>query len=616
MVEHQHRLSSADEPRVGDVAAPVVDVVLLSNDEKLLAILREASSAHHALWQAATPDAAIELLVGGRCGILIADLALLHTDTLQLFERLQNQFPELIILATGRGDEEVAVASAISSGRIFRFLHKPVSPARASLFLGTATRRYGELRQINALALATLRQNARRPASNKLHWRVAAIAVVGAIALWLTIDRKSERVTSTSTQSPADDYLTRAQAAFRRDNLSGESQDNALSLYRAALNADPGNEEARSGVDRVMNALDKRAVAALRRGDEVAATTAIDQLQRAHPGHSHLGNLQRQLQTLSAQLAASSARQTRAATAAPVVVAGTPAVNTTSTPPASTASTPEAAMGRDTSSAMGPNTATISSRPAPTPQIDRARARLAASQLIAPVDDSAAAYLRRARDSGEDETRLKIAATDLGSRLLDQSREALGTGNLDESQSDFDAAAALDKEFELGLPELDNLRRQLNSKRNALLPGVPALTLQTDVQAAATGAPSSAKVSASQREGAKTADITPALSLPVTAAPLISDDVVPAADLPRTREVAASYPPRAAADGVEGWVDIDFNIAADGTPRDLVVRAARPRNVFDRAALDSLRQWQFVPVTNNGAPIIQRATLRVRFTLK
>lgn len=407
MAEHQQRINGVDEPHVSDDAAPVVDVVVLSNDDKLLATLREASSTHHALWHAASPDAAIELVVGGRCGILIVDLALLQSDTLQLLERLQTQFPELIILASGRGDEEVAVASAISSGRIYRFLHKPVSPARASLFLGTATRRYGELREINALVLATLRQKAHRPRVNKIGWGIAAAAVVSVIALWLTIDRKSERDTGTATHSPAEDYLTRAQSA------------------------------------------------------------AIDELQRAEPAHPHLTNLHRQLQTLSAQIAASNARQTTAA-ASP----DTPAA------PIAPPSAPVA-----TAAAIRPVT------PAPTPQIDRARARLAASQLIAPVDDSAAAYLRRARENGEDETRLKITATDLGARLLDQSREALNSGRLDESQNDFDAAAALDVEFELGLPDIDAVRRQLDEKRKALSPETTRVPLDTASQAASVSPP-------------------------------------------------------------------------------------------------------------------------------
>ena len=41
-------------------ALPNVNVILLTTDEKLLATLRDVSSAHHELWQASSADAAVE----------------------------------------------------------------------------------------------------------------------------------------------------------------------------------------------------------------------------------------------------------------------------------------------------------------------------------------------------------------------------------------------------------------------------------------------------------------------------------------------------------------------------------------------------------------------------
>jgi len=407
---------------------PSVDVVLLTNDLKLLATLREAASPHHQLSHADSLIAATEFLAGGHTGILLADLALLDSDPAGLLERLRVQFPDLIVLATGSRDEEIAVAGAISSGCIYRYLHKPVSPARASLFLGTATRRYGELREVEALALATLRQRAARPRiSKKLGLGIAATVVVGALLAWWMSERKSDPVAA-AIRTPVDDYLSRAQEAFAADRLTDATNDNALALYRAALAAAPDNQAARAGIERVIAALDARAVLELRRGDVVAATAAITELQRAHPAHPHLTNLQKQLRIL----AAPPSPKTVAVAATPVAVA-----------PAPTQITP-----------------TIVEEP--TPQIDRARARLAASQLIAPVDDSAAGYLRRARDSGEDETKLKIIATDLAARILQQARESLGAGDLEKSKQDYDAAVALDAEFELGLPELDVVGAEWN----------------------------------------------------------------------------------------------------------------------------------------------------------
>jgi DNA-binding NarL/FixJ family response regulator len=479
VAEQQRRLGRAeDQQRVVSDAPAVVDVVLLTSDDKLLATLREAASTQHALWHANSANAAIELLVGGRCGILIADLALMQNDTLELLERLQVQFPELIILATGRPDQEAAVSAAISSGRIYRYLHKPVSPARASLFLGTATRRYGELRQISELALATLRQKARRPSANKLGWSMAAVAVAGALCLWYAVGRHSEPVANSGFQSPATDFLARAQAAFRSGRLSGNSGDDALSLYRSALDATPDSSEARSGIERVINALHKRVITALRRGDQGAASRAFEELRRAHPAHPHLATLNRQLQVLAIQLTPRDAGTTRPSTGVPSAArpgaslplsAPSPLVTVPANAALPTDQAPQVAEpAAPVSSVSLPSTPRVSS--APTPQIDRARARLAASQLLAPVDDSAANYLRRAREAGEDETRLKITATDLGARLLDQSYQALLARNLETAQQDYNDAAALDREFELGLPDLEMIGRLLNEAHQAASP--------------------------------------------------------------------------------------------------------------------------------------------------
>ena len=94
------------------------------------------------------------------------------------------------------------------------------------------------------------------------------------------------------------------------------------------------------------------------------------------------------------------------------------------------------------------------------------------------------------------------------------------------------------------------------------------------------------------------------------------DEVLQAADLPRTRQVLPTYPRGAALDGTEGYVDVDFVIATDGVPRNLKVRDAVPKRVFDTAAIACLRQWRFEPITQNGAPVSKRATLRLRFQLK
>jgi TonB family protein len=92
-------------------------------------------------------------------------------------------------------------------------------------------------------------------------------------------------------------------------------------------------------------------------------------------------------------------------------------------------------------------------------------------------------------------------------------------------------------------------------------------------------------------------------------------NVAQAASLKRIREVPPVYPRDAARVGTEGWVQVEFTIAPDGTTQDLQVRDSEPAAVFDKAAVDSVSKWRFEPIRRNGAPVAQRAVLQVRFVL-
>ncbi|HET9484950.1 MAG TPA: protein kinase [Xanthomonadales bacterium] len=83
-----------------------------------------------------------------------------------------------------------------------------------------------------------------------------------------------------------DDRLARARAAQDAGNLAG-TPESALELYRAALEADPGNALATSGIDAILGELARQADVALRADDVVRGTALIEQIARAsdrHPG--------------------------------------------------------------------------------------------------------------------------------------------------------------------------------------------------------------------------------------------------------------------------------------------------------------------------------------------
>jgi protein TonB len=69
--------------------------------------------------------------------------------------------------------------------------------------------------------------------------------------------------------------------------------------------------------------------------------------------------------------------------------------------------------------------------------------------------------------------------------------------------------------------------------------------------------------------------------------------------------IEPKYPPAAARDGINGWVQLRFNIAADGRVTDVRVLAAEPRRVFEQEAIRALKNWKYQPKLENGRAVAQ-----------
>jgi DNA-binding NarL/FixJ family response regulator len=286
----------------------VVDVVVLSSDAGLLEVLRNSAGSEHALWDAPSADSAVDHLVGGRCDVLIVDLGSLRGDVAGLIVRLQAQFPELIVMATGRREEEASVGTLISSGRIYRFLHKPVSPPRATQFLNAATRRYNELRDVQPVALQTVRMLARKqPVLSKALLAAISIGLLALIAVAIWFSRAPDLPATMQTTHvgavPAEDVvkskLGSAQIAYLSGRLIDPRGDNALEYYKGVLALQPDNAEAKAGMQKVIDTLEQRVVKTLQERNPARVVKAWTALQRAAPDHPQLEPLRTQLLALS-----------------------------------------------------------------------------------------------------------------------------------------------------------------------------------------------------------------------------------------------------------------------------------------------------------------------------
>ncbi len=59
--------------------------------------------------------------------------------------------------------------------------------------------------------------------------------------------------------------------------------------------------------------------------------------------------------------------------------------------------------------------------------------------------------------------------------------------------------------------------------------------------------------------------------------------------------VSPAYPRRAISLGIEGYVDVRFDITEIGTTENVQVMLAVPENIFDRAAVSAVQRWRYQP---------------------
>ena len=80
----------------------------------------------------------------------------------------------------------------------------------------------------------------------------------------------------------------------------------------------------------------------------------------------------------------------------------------------------------------------------------------------------------------------------------------------------------------------------------------------------------------------------------------------------KVKDVAPVYPAMAQSAGVTGVVEIKATIGANGKVTDAKVVRSVP--LLDQAALDAVRQWEYIPMLLNGVPTSVVITVTISFT--
>ena len=628
------------------LASDIVELVVLSTDEVFLQTLREAVGEDRRLWHVMSSDKVSDLLIAGEVGIVVLDLQALSESAGVFIGQIKRQFPDLVIVAAGNREDEMALAGLISAGIVYRFIHKPMSPGRAKLFAEAAVRKYGEQRRrvartppppasgtsalwlvgagiaaalvLTAIVAVAVHQNGgEEPAP-------ALVATPGAATPGAATPGAATPGAATPGKALDSPLLAKAAAALAANRLTEPRGDNALEFYLQAQARNPADPAARAGLAEVRERLLARAENSLleERLDEAAA--AIESARKSGAESSRVAYLSAQLAKLRELVKAA---QSRAA-------------------------------------AQAPNHPVAATRP----DDEKLKAVLAlegqkldAGHLIDPLDDNARYYLLLALRVDANSPEVLEAKRVLSARLLAEARGAIdrrdfaaaatwiegangvaAPANIETLQSllamahnqvEVDAWNQLLKNATERLqqdrliePAADNAKYYLLTlqKLNPNHPGLAAALQDLGVRLVAKARRALAleqydaarswldEASSVGFSSAEAVVVERDLNAAATNSALASA-VVPAAQLHLQKSVEPVYPARALAGKIQGWVELTFEVTDKGLVKDVAVKAASNPGVFDDAAAKAVSQWRYQPVIRDGKPVSVHSIVRIRF---
>ncbi|MCX7052701.1 MAG: tetratricopeptide repeat protein [Proteobacteria bacterium] len=288
--------------------AMLVDVVVLTAEQELFQSVREAVGEHNPVWRAHSADKAADLLISGRCGVLVIDMAAVSTGADTLIEQIVEQFPDLIVCVAGTRADEPLLAPLISGGLVYRFMHKPTSARRAGMFLQAAIRRHVERREGREASdpLLPLLRSLRRPTAGMPRGYLALIGLVAlALVVPLFVGGEPDApavATAPVTPAPetastrrADPVLSRARAALQAGRLEAPAGRNALDLFQAVLLAQPEYPEAKAALARTVDLLLQRAQQELDAGHKPEAERLVQRVLAVVPDDQRAQTLARHI---------------------------------------------------------------------------------------------------------------------------------------------------------------------------------------------------------------------------------------------------------------------------------------------------------------------------------
>ncbi|HEY6925027.1 MAG TPA: TonB family protein [Steroidobacteraceae bacterium] len=661
---HDFQGNAALAATAPDSAPAGEGVVVLTRDEALIRTLRSIGSEYN-IFTAGTESELASHLLGDNAGVAILDASAVATPVDRISERLRAQFPELVLIVAGSVDDQSALATQITNGTVYRFLHKPVSEQRVKLFVDAAWRRRSEQRGSTApVATGATPSHKGAGKTGLLLTGIAAVAIA-ALAGWLwlhkTRSRQAQAVavsTAEPTQAEAvrddvlEDLLARAQTALASDALVAPPGANAADLYRKAQQHNPKDPRAANGLEKVIDRLLSSAEAQLLAQHLEEAQRLTDLARAIKPEHVRVAFLLAQIGKERERAVLAQARQ--AASSGNIEQA-------LSVLDSATHDGQHSPLVREARQELQHKELDARVRD----YVHRANDRMRDGALLQPAENNAQFYIESARALAPNDAEVKQTQRQFLERLVSEARRALTAGNVEQSEQWTQAAAAAGvAEDEIAALRQEAQKVRATAKTDALArlallvsqrlsqgkvldpsddsaksylaqleqadPTFPST--QAARQAFAARALDEAKKAVRREDythaqrwlteaheaGIDQASINAVNTEIRTAqeAAKRAAEPVPATQLELTHYVAPEFPFSARTRAVSGWVDVQFIVKTDGSVADIAVIRAEPAGLFEESATEAVHKWRYRPILRDGQPINQRARVRVRFALQ
>jgi periplasmic protein TonB len=188
--------------------------------------------------------------------------------------------------------------------------------------------------------------------------------------------------------------------------------------------------------------------------------------------------------------------------------------------------------------------------------LELAQSRLAQGKLTDPENDSALFYVNQLRAFDPKNSGLPQISGAVQGQILDRARAALDAGDLEKSEALAQLAASLG-----GSSELDTFNEKMRA-RKAAAGDIPQVAEQS---------------------------------------------------LTRLAKLEPQYPSRALESGVEGWVEIAYTVAPNGSVTNVKVVNATPPRVFESAAIKAVSRLRYQPVILDGKATAVGTMVRIVF---